>query len=313
LLGKRPGPTILMCGGLLFLLLVVCLLLLGAFQPRCNAENMPCVINEKGGCLCSARAADGTCWHRMEPALKCYRSSVVVKSGICQGNYESRFCGKSQEEVDLITDGLGTATTELHPNNFGNCNMSYVLENSRCRFPQARQETPPGRPFVQTDCCRAPMQTCSSDTDCCNCGQESQACVSRLRCLDTRIGPNGTVISPSIECEAAMDACLQFEYPGCLGREQQCTDNTLIPYDTTLDPSCCEHEDPARRCECRAGGICNSGNEFEGCPCFETRVGCFRRTCVQTSLFFADGGIERVLEDMGARNIKLCYGDNCNQ
>ncbi len=85
---------------------------------------------------------------------------MVVKSGICQGNYETRLCGKSQaevnallaglggggplgsqKEVDALMDGqvdelmagLGTATTELHPNNNGTCNMSYVLENSRCR------------------------------------------------------------------------------------------------------------------------------------------------------------------------------------
>mmetsp|Transcript_55356 Transcript_55356/g.129548 ORF Transcript_55356/g.129548 Transcript_55356/m.129548 type:complete len:322 (-) Transcript_55356:13-978(-) len=312
LLGKRPGPTILLCGGFLFFMLVVSLLLLGALQPRCNSKTMPCVINEQGGCLCAARAADGTCWQRMEPALRCYRSTVVVKSGVCQGNYETRLCARSQDEIDLITDGLGTSTTELHPNNNGTCNMSYTLENSRCRFPQARQDAP-GRAFVHGDCCRAPLQTCASDTDCCNCGQESQQCVARLRCLSTSFGDNGTVTSDSVECDASQDACVQYQYPGCRQDEELCTSPLArVPMDpTNPNSACCDSANPNLRCDCRQ--TCQATGEFPGCPCFQRKEGCFRRECVQTSLYFSEGGVEQFLRNQGARNIKLCYDDNCNQ
>jgi len=264
--------------------------------------------------LCAARANDGTCWQRMEPALRCYRSTVVVKSGICQGNYETRLCARSQNEVDVVTESLGTSTTELHPNNNGTCNMSYVLENSRCRAPQARQERP-GRPFVHHDCCRAPIQTCASDTDCCNCGQESQSCVDRLRCLSTQIGDNGTVTSESVECDGAQDACVQYSYPGCGGTDDQCSNpERLEPVDPLIgDTSCCDHPNPELRCACRQ--VCSGvlPGEFAGCPCLLDKVGCLKRECVQTNLYFAEGGVEKFLFDQGARNIKLCYADNCNQ
>jgi len=110
------GPCIVLFGAMLFLILVVALILLGMVQPKCFSNILPCAIEEVGKCLCSVRGADGTCWQRMTPAMKCYRSTQVISSGLCQGIYMTGYCSDSQQKVDDAIYDIALAVTDLHPN-----------------------------------------------------------------------------------------------------------------------------------------------------------------------------------------------------
>jgi len=80
----------------------------------------------------------------------------------------------SRSQVDNAIKDIADTVTKLHPNLQGACNVTFVQEGARCSIPYARQDS---REFDHLSCCRAPMQTCVNDLDCCNCGIESPVCV----------------------------------------------------------------------------------------------------------------------------------------
>ncbi|KAJ1479498.1 hypothetical protein T484DRAFT_2866567 [Baffinella frigidus] len=300
----KPGVSLLFGGALLFLCLMFGFLIVGNVLTKCNSEVMPCTLAQQGSCLCSVRAADGTCWVRMEQTKRCFKSTMQIKSGVCEGAYETGLCAAIEEEVIQTLDNLATAITELHPSAFGTCNVSFSRENDRCRLPVPVQEE---REFYHPECCRAPVTTCENDFDCCNCGQSAPVCAPPLSCQVTGMH-NGSILAVSTPCESTMDACASFIYEGC-GESTCQSEKAIQPYgkDRALDAACC---DIPGNCTCRAP--CQPLSEFPGCPCLATRQGCVRKQCVQSESYFAEGGVEQVLLDLGAHAVKLCYTDNCN-
>lgn len=309
---QRPGPCIMVAAGFLFVLLIISIVMLGLLQPRCFSSILPCAIEEVGKCLCSVRGTDGTCWQRMTPAMKCYKATQLISSGVCQGIYMTGFCARTQEAVTEAVDLIGVGFVDLHPNLAGQCNLTFVQEGSRCALPYVRQDA---REFDQTDCCRAPMQTCVSDLDCCNCGIESPDCLPTIQCRVTKYGPDGTT-SNSQTCDVTEDACLSYTYPKCRGLPEECDDTEMnIPYSydggvTEGDNACCE----AGTCPCRS--VCAKERQVEGwpgCPCVQGANGCEKKTCIKSSDFYVEGGIQHKLRQLGATDVRLCFTDNCNQ
>lgn len=299
---SKPGASLVLGGSLLFVLIMLFFVLLGNLLPTCNSVIMPCTLSEQGSCLCSVRGNDGTCWLRMKQTKRCFKSTMQIKSGVCEGSYETSLCATNQEEVDIALNNLATAVTELHPMAEGTCNVTYTRENDRCRLPLAVQKE---RAFYHPECCRAPVTTCANDLDCCNCGQSAPVCSPPLKCMITGMR-NGTMVSESTECDPIMDACATFIYAGCT--ESTCDDNAFtIPMDPLADPACCSIPG---NCTCRRA--CQPLSDFPGCPCLGTVAGCVRKQCVQSDRYFADGGVSEVLTDLGAHAVKLCYSDNCN-
>lgn len=54
-------------------------------------------------------------------------------------------------------------------------------------------------------------------------------------------------------------------------------------------------------------------SNWAGCPCLETDEGCARKTCVKSTDFYMEGGIEHMLRQYGAQDVRLCFTDNCNE
>jgi len=304
---KRPGVLMMLFIAVGFFTFVVGLVIMSNFMEKCISEVMPCPMDSPGSCRCSIRAADGSCWRRMTPAMRCYRSNMVIKWGICQGVYETKLCGTTQDEVDGAMEAIATAVTELHPTFTGTCNMAYERENDRCRLPVPRMDL---RPFEASDCCRSPLQTCELDIDCCNCGQESPLCSKPLRCISSQLRGNAT--SGQTDCELNEDACVSFSFPGCTGEVESCFSQDLDTGRSPQSQECCSQGICTGTDVCRPQ--CNVGGLLEGCPCVTDTTGyCIVRQCVSTPEFFQFGGVEKYLRDRGATRISLCKTDNCNQ
>ena len=78
------------CLGLMMMIIITTVLALGLRMPKCNDVLMPCVVEGAGLGLCAVLAADGSCWVRMKPLMKCFTRAMNIKSGKCKGVYETR-------------------------------------------------------------------------------------------------------------------------------------------------------------------------------------------------------------------------------
>uniref|UniRef100_A0A7S4NVI8 Uncharacterized protein n=2 Tax=Guillardia theta TaxID=55529 RepID=A0A7S4NVI8_GUITH len=272
--------------------------------PKCTSTSMPCILGQTGGCLCSIRSYDGSCWLRTTSLMKCYTTTIVVPSGTCQGSYTTRLCGESQNSITSLTSEIASAYNLLQANKTDICYPSYSNENSRCSLPSV-QYSP--RPFVAEQCCRPPVQTCASDLDCCDCGYESSQCKAPLKCIVTKSTATG-VTEESTFCQYGEDACISFVLPGCGGDPTSCSSAALDqPIESGQDSSCCADG------TCKCTTKCQHKALVTGCPCKTVAGGCRKKMCAQSSNFFSFGGIDRYLKSVGATDIMGCYSDNCNQ
>jgi len=309
---QRPGAFFLLFGSLVTLGCVIVLVIMSNFMSKCNSDVMPCPLDAPGSCRCAMRTADGSCWQTMEPAMKCFKSRMVIGWGICQGIYETSLCAETQADVDAAVSAIGTSYTELHPEGTSTCNLVLERENVRCQLPRASRSV---RPLRLTECCKAPLQTCATDLDCCNCGQESQKCLKPLECVTSLLGANSTVGGRnSVRCGDEDDACVTYSFPGCSNTPQACFDVRPNLAISPRDEACCKDGSCAAKELGRCRSVCNSGGLLEGCPCVKVDGGdCLVRRCVTTANFFPQGGVEAYLRSQGATNIFVCKEDNCNQ
>jgi len=57
--------------------------------------------------LCSVMGADGTCWVRMQPVMKCFTRAISIKSGMCKGTFQTSLCAPSSQDVEEALFALG--------------------------------------------------------------------------------------------------------------------------------------------------------------------------------------------------------------
>eukprot|EP00960_Hanusia_phi_P039301 753840-Hanusia_phi.AAC.1 len=221
-LKARRGVVFFLWISVFIFLCAFLVIIIAQALPRCLNSSMPCVLDQSGGCLCSVRSYDGSCWLKTASLMKCYSTTIVVPSGTCQGSYTTRLCGESQLEISSLTSEITRAYNQLQANKTDMCYTSYSNENSRCRYrnssiscnsrfhdkicrlPYAQYKP---RPFVAEECCRPPVQTCASDLDCCDCGYESSQCTAPLKCIVTK-STSSAITEESTSCQSDQDGKL---------------------------------------------------------------------------------------------------------
>jgi hypothetical protein len=138
---SKPAPCVIFLGGLLFVAAISSVILLGVLQPRCSSKDLPCRMDGNDGCLCAVRGADGSCWLRAQPALKCFKVAHRIQSGVCQGLYMGGYCAKDLVSVNDAVAKLTESFLSLHPNIAGRCNMTFASADQRCSLPKTRQDS----------------------------------------------------------------------------------------------------------------------------------------------------------------------------
>jgi hypothetical protein len=60
-------------------------------------------------------------------------------------------------------------------------------------------------------------------------------------------------------------------------------------------------------------GVDHLGNTQWQVDSTRTGDGCAKKQCIKSSEFYKEGGIQHKLKAMGAKDVLLCFTDNCNQ